>query len=267
MIPRNNKIVLLGAGNVATQLGTALQENDFPVIQVYSRTLPAAKTLGEKLETAYTSDIKAVFPDAGIYLFAVKDSALSEVAAQLPHSNGLWVHVAGSIPVDIFSACSDRKGVLYPLQTFNKNRKISFQNIPLFVEANNPDDEDLLDAMARRLSGRVIRLSSEKREYLHLAAVFACNFTNHLYALAAKILETNGLEWDLLSPLIYETASKVAALHPLEAQTGPAVRGDKNVMDRQLELLNAQPDLQALYRLLSESIYFEGICHCGGLTP
>jgi predicted short-subunit dehydrogenase-like oxidoreductase (DUF2520 family) len=255
MTPQNNKIVLLGAGNVATQLGMALRENDFPVMQVFSRTLTAAETLGKKLQTDYTDDIKAIFPDADIYIFALKDSALSEAAQNMPPLSGCWVHTAGSIPMDIFSDYSDRRGVLYPLQTFSKNRNVSFQNIPLFIEANNPGDEDLLDAIAHILSVRVIRLSSEKRKYLHLAAVFACNFANHLYALAAEILEKQGLDWDLLSPLIHETASKVDALHPLDAQTGPAVRNDKNVMDKQLEMVKARPDLQVLYQLLSKSIH------------
>lgn len=255
MTPRNHKIVLLGAGNVATQLGQALRERNFPVVQVFSRTLSAAEALGKKLQTDYTNDSKAIFPNADIYIFALKDSALSEVARNMPPLSGFWVHTAGSLPVDIFSDYSDRRGVLYPLQTFSKNRNVSFQDIPLFIEANNPGDEDLLDAVAHILSDRVVRLSSEKRKYLHLAAVFACNFANHLYALAAEILETQGLDWDLLSPLIHETASKVADLHPLEAQTGPAVRDDKNVMDKQLDLLKAQPDLQALYQLLSQSIH------------
>jgi predicted short-subunit dehydrogenase-like oxidoreductase (DUF2520 family) len=255
MTPRNNTIVLLGAGNVATQLGIALQENGFPVVQVFSRSLPAAETLGKKLQTPYTNDIKAILPNGGIYIFALKDSALSEVAQNMPPLSGFWVHTAGSIPMDIFSEYSERRGTLYPLQTFSKHRKVSFQHIPLFIEANNPDDEDWLEAIARVLSVRVVRLSSEKRKYLHLAAVFACNFANHLYALAAEILEKQGLNRDLLLPLIQETASKVDELSPLEAQTGPAVRNDKNVMDKQLEILKEQPDLQSVYRLLSESIF------------
>jgi predicted short-subunit dehydrogenase-like oxidoreductase (DUF2520 family) len=216
--------------------------------------------LGKKLQADYTTDVNAIFPNADIYLFALKDSALSGIASALPSLQGLWVHTAGSISLDVFSDYSARRGVLYPLQTFSKNRKVSFQNIPLFIEANCQDDEQLLDTIARKLSDRVIHLSSGKRKSLHLAAVFACNFTNHLYALAAEILENHDLDWDLLLPLIRETASKVENMHPVEAQTGPAVRYDKNVINKHLEMLNEQPDVQELYRLLSESIFKQRGC-------
>jgi predicted short-subunit dehydrogenase-like oxidoreductase (DUF2520 family) len=252
---RKNKIVLLGAGNVATHLGMALREKGFPIIQVYSRTLSAAEDLGKKLQTAYTDDLQAVFLDADIYLFALKDSALSGIAPHLPPLQGLWVHTGGSVSLDVFSSYAERRGVLYPLQTFSRNRKIVFQTIPICIEANRPDDEDLLETIACKLSDRVVRISSEKRQYLHLAAVFACNFTNHLYARAAEILESRELDWELLLPLIRETASKVENLHPTKAQTGPAVRQDRNVMDRHLELLETHPDIHELYRLLSKSIY------------
>jgi predicted short-subunit dehydrogenase-like oxidoreductase (DUF2520 family) len=256
MMLRENKIVLLGAGNVATQMGIALQERGFPIVQVYSRTLTAAETLGKKLQAAYTDNLKAIFLDAAIYIFAVKDSALPEIIKELPPASGFWIHTSGSIPLDVFSDYSDRRGALYPLQTFSKNRNISFRNIPLLIEANRPEDEDLLEAIAFTLSNRVIRLSSEKRKYIHLAAVFTCNFTNHLYALGAKILEEQTLEWDLLLPLIQETASKAMSMHPRSAQTGPAVRYDENIMNKHLEMLKEKPYLQELYRLLSNGIYF-----------
>jgi predicted short-subunit dehydrogenase-like oxidoreductase (DUF2520 family) len=255
MRSQENSIVLLGAGNVATQLGILLHDKGFPVVQVYNRTLSAAAILGKKLHAAYTCDIKTIFPDAGIYLFALSDSALATVASELPVSKGLWVHTAGSVPLDIFADYADRVGVLYPLQTFSKNRNLASLHFPFFIEANNPDDEDWLETIAYTLSNCVVRLSSEKRKYLHLAAVFACNFTNHLYALAAKLLEQQGLDWNLLLPLIRETASKVESTPPLHVQTGPAVRKDNEVIDRQLELLKACPDMQELYRLLSNSIW------------
>jgi predicted short-subunit dehydrogenase-like oxidoreductase (DUF2520 family) len=254
MRPQENKIVLLGAGNLATRLGMALQEKQFPVVQVYSRTLASAEILGRKLRTAYTNRLRDVVPDAGIYLFAVKDAALPEVLTGLPPLPGLWVHTAGSLSPAVFSGYSERSGVLYPLQTFSRNREISFQSVPFFIEANRPEDEILLEAIASTLSGRVMRLSSEKRKCLHLAAVFACNFTNHLYGIASGVLEKEGLSRNLLLPLIQETVAKITDMHPLEAQTGPAVRNDENVMSEHLEMLNGQPQLQELYRLLSASI-------------
>jgi predicted short-subunit dehydrogenase-like oxidoreductase (DUF2520 family) len=177
------------------------------------------------------------------------------VLKELPPFQGLYVHTAGSLPLAVFSDYSERRGVLYPLQTFDKNREISFRNLPFFVEANAPEDESLLEEIALKLSGNGMRLSSEKRKYLHLAAVFACNFTNHLYALAAQILEEQGLGRHLLLPLIRETVSKIETMHPHEAQTGPAVRYDKNVIDKHFEMLKAQPQLQELYQCLSEDIH------------
>jgi predicted short-subunit dehydrogenase-like oxidoreductase (DUF2520 family) len=251
---KENKIVFLGAGNIAAQLGCALQEKGFPIVQIYSRTLASAEMLGKKLRSAYTDNIQELVLDADIYIFAMKDSALPEVLKNLPPLQGLWVHTAGSLSVEIFTAYSDRRGALYPLQTFSKNRKVSFQPVPFFVEANRPEDEDLLEKIAFTLSGKVIRLSSEKRKHLHLAAVFACNFTNHLYVIASEILEKEGLNNALLLPLIKETASKIEDLHPREAQTGPAVRYDENVISKHLEMLADTPCLQELYRMLSNSI-------------
>ncbi|GHU68822.1 hypothetical protein FACS189413_06550 [Bacteroidia bacterium] len=247
-------IVLIGAGNVATHLGCALKEKGFSIAQVYSRTLASAQNLGEKLQTAYTEEIAEIIPNADVYLFSVKDSVLEDIIRQISKNHGLWIHTAGSISIDVFSGYTDRYGVLYPLQTFSKNRKITFDNIPLFIETHFPEDEKILSEIASQLSGTVVPLSSEKRKQLHLAAVFACNFTNHLYTLSAQILEKQDLPWNYLIPLIEETALKIKTLHPKEAQTGPAVRNDTNVMNKQLDLLADDAKMQQIYRILSESI-------------
>jgi predicted short-subunit dehydrogenase-like oxidoreductase (DUF2520 family) len=248
-------IVLTGAGNVATHLGFALQEKGFSIVQVYSHTLVSAQNLGEKLQTAYTDQLTEIVPDADVYLFSVKDSVLADVIRQIPPNKGLWIHTAGSVPEDVFAGYTNRYGVLYPLQTFSKNRKISFDSIPLFIEAHLPEDEKILSGIASKLSGTVVPLSSEKRKYLHLAAVFACNFTNHLYSLSAQILEKQDLAWNYLIPLIEETALKIKSLHPKEAQTGPAVRNDANVMNNHLDLLADDAKMQQIYRILSENIH------------
>ena len=254
----NHTIVLLGSGNVSTHLGIALQEKGFSIVQVYSRTLASAKALGDKLQTNYTDNIKEVVADASIYIFSVKDSALPEILKQLPPLSGLLVHTAGSVPIHVFADYTERRGVLYPLQTFSKNRQLLFNNLPFFIEANCLEDEILLEKIASTLSNKVVHLPSKKRKQLHLAAVLACNFTNHLYASAAKVLEEQGLDWDLLLPLIQETAAKVKDLHPKEAQTGPAVRYDENVINMHLEMLKENPHLQELYRLLSQDIHRQG---------
>jgi predicted short-subunit dehydrogenase-like oxidoreductase (DUF2520 family) len=255
------KIVLVGAGSVATHLGSALQEKGFQIVQVYSRTLTSAGILGNKLQTKFTHTIRDIDRDADLYLFSLKDSVLPEVIEQFFPVAGLLVHTSGTLPLNIFERRGFKRfGVLYPLQTFGKTRNVSFDTLPVFIEANNPKDEDRLETIAFTLSNRVVRLSSDRRKQLHLAAVFACNFTNHLYALAAEILEKQDLPWDILFPLIQETAAKVKQLHPKEAQTGPAVRNDPNVMNTHLELLKEDPCKQELYRMISLSILrLEGI--------
>ncbi|MCC8147112.1 MAG: DUF2520 domain-containing protein [Bacteroidales bacterium] len=251
-----NKIVLVGAGNVATQLGQAFQEKGFSIVQVYSRTTESARELASLLDVPYTTDIHHLRTDADVYIFSVKDSVLPELLKELPPLQGLLVHTAGSLPLTIFeSGSSLRYGVFYPLQTFSKKRKISFKPIPIFIEANLPEDEKLLDELASSLSEKVVRISSEERKHLHLAAVFACNFVNHMYTNAAEILEDNNLSKDYLLPLIEETASKIKEMHPKEAQTGPAVRYDTNVMDKHLELLKERPEKYHLYQFISKSIY------------
>jgi predicted short-subunit dehydrogenase-like oxidoreductase (DUF2520 family) len=252
---KGQKVVMIGAGNVATQLGLALQESGFSIVQVYSRSLESAEILGRRLGTSYTHDCKTVNPDADWVIFAVKDSALPELLDELPPFGGILIHTAGSIPMDIFAGYSERYGVLYPLQTFSKNRKVSFSSIPIFIEAHRPEDEFLLKQFAQTLSSCVTTLASEKRKQLHLAAVFACNFTNHLYTLAAQLLEANDLSFDLLRPLIQETAAKINDLHPQAAQTGPAVRYDESIISQHLEMMKDNPPLQEIYRLLSTNIY------------
>ena len=255
-MPLKNKIVLVGAGNVATHLGLALKEKGFSIEQVYSYTLKSAQELGEKLQTPYTNDISHLVKDADIYIFSVKDSVLPELLKQLPFLNGLLVHTAGSLPLNIFECSkSKRYGVFYPLQTFTKTRNISFENIPVLIEANSPEDENLLKELGTALSNTVTLLSSEKRKYLHLAAVFACNFTNHMYVNAAGILEKEELPIGYLFPLIEETASKIKDINPKNAQTGPAIRYDKNVINKHLELLKDDLQKENLYKEVSKSIH------------
>lgn len=256
----NSKMVLIGAGNVATHLGLALIQKGFTIEQVYSRTKESARQLGNRLYVSYTDDLKQIRTDADIYIFSLKDSALPGLLTDLPPLNGLLVHTAGSLPLSVFrQSASKRHGVLYPLQTFSKDRAISFEEIPLFIEANNREDEYVLEELGAALSTKVVRLPSEKRYRLHLAAVFACNFVNYMYANAAEILEKEGLPEHYLLPLIEETASKIKSLPPREAQTGPAVRYDTNIIDKHLELLNDDPEKEALYREITRRIY--RMCH------
>lgn len=233
---KSKKIAFVGKGNVALILGNAFKEAGFDVSWIDSRKL-------------------SPIPEADIYIFSVKDDILADVLDKFPRKEALYVHTAGSLPAEIFKNHADRYGVIYPLQTFSKQRTIALTDVPFFVEANNSADENLLIEIAGALSRKVNILSSEKRKMLHLAAVFACNFTNHMYHCAANILEQNGLDYQYLLPLIEETADKIKHIHPKEAQTGPAVRYDKNVINKHLELLDEDPFSRKVYETISQSIY------------
>lgn len=250
------KVVIVGSGNVATHLSLALASLEgIEICQVYSPTEAHAEILVERLNCDFVTDPTQIRKDADVYLFALKDQALETVIRAVPANNGLWLHTSGSMPMQVFAGYTERYGVLYPLQTFSKSREISFRGIPLFIECHREEDKNCLEELARRLSGKVCELSSEKRRSLHLAAVFACNFTNHIYALAEEILAKEGLSRDYLFPLIDETAAKVHELPAQEAQTGPAIRYDENIINKHLGMLADDPDVQTLYRLLSQSIH------------
>lgn len=251
----NKKIVLIGAGNVAHHLAPALLRAGMNLCQIYSRTLESARELGRKTGITYTSDTFAVYPDGDIYIFCVSDDALLSVFKSLRiNEEALILHTSGSAPLDIFKPYRQNYGVLYPLQTFSKTRNLDFGEIPLCIEA--PDKEVLktIGQIADKLSSKVYEISSEKRKKLHLAAVLANNFTNHLYHMAGKLLEKEDLDFNLLRPLIFETAHKVMQMIPENAQTGPARRGDTNILNLHKSMLKDNRDIQTLYVLLSQSI-------------
>lgn len=229
-------VAMIGRGRVATHMSKALLKAGHGVVSVNSRTL-------EELPQ-----------DADVYIIAVKDSALQDVIRQLTNllktknDAPLIVHTAGSMPLSVFEGYTENGGVFYPMQTFSMEREVDFREIPLFIEGKDKRIREL----AESISEHVYELSSDDRKYLHLAAVFACNFTNHCYTLAAEVLEKKGLPFDVMLPLVDETARKVHELHPHEAQTGPAVRGDENVMNAQAALLDGRN--KDIYELLSKSI-------------
>ena len=248
------KVVFIGAGNLATQLGKALYTAGNEIVQVFSRNIDHARQLARQLESSAIDDIRQIELSADCYIFALKDDVLPAIAAQMPTTDGVWIHTAGSLPVSVLSEYKEDVGVLYPLQTFSKSRNVSFSDIPIFIEANNSATQQLIESLARSISEEVHVLSGEKRKYLHLAAVFACNFTNHFYTLAEEILQKEHIPFDVLKPLIRETADKVMERSPREAQTGPAVRFDEKVMQRQVELLS-NDTLRKLYWMVSNSIH------------
>ena len=251
----NDNCVILGAGNLATNLALALKQSGFAISQVYSRTEKNAKALSKLTGADYTSLISDVKTNASIYFIVVKDDAIEEVLNGLDLKGKLLIHCSGSTPMEILSNYSGQIGVLYPLQTFSKERLLDFREIPLFIEANSEKNLITIQGIANKLSGKVTITNSEKRQVLHIAAVFACNFVNHLYVLSGDVLEKQGLSFDLLKPLIEETVRKIEHLHPKQAQTGPAVRFDKKIISKHIEALNDEPRLKDMYQFISESIY------------
>ena len=249
-------VVIIGAGNLATQLALALTGNGIQVAQVYSRTIEAALELGEKVNADFTNDLSCLATHADLYILAVKDSAIGEVLMNLsPDKNHLVVHTAGSIPMEVLSSYSNHHGVFYPLQTFSKSRKADFSAIPICIEASDSSILLKLQELAQRLSCSVHPINSEERKTLHLAAVFVNNFVNQFYTIGAEILHDHKLDFNLLKPLILETAAKIQTMHPLEAQTGPAMRNDQAIIGAQLKMLHSQPEIQKIYNFVTESIY------------
>ena len=250
------KIVLIGAGNLATHLGKALHAAGHDMVQVFSRTMQSAETLASLLDAEPLTDMAQVRDDADVYIFSVKDSALEQLISQLcGGEKKVFLHTAGSMPMSVFRGKALHYGVLYPMQTFSKQREVDFSIIPCFIEANDEFALKQIEGLAGQISHRVYQLSSENRKYLHLSAVFACNFANHCYAASQELLQQHGIPFDVMLPLIDETAAKVHGMTPKEAQTGPAVRYDENVIGKQIQLLENQPYFQKIYDSMSKSIH------------
>jgi predicted short-subunit dehydrogenase-like oxidoreductase (DUF2520 family) len=248
------RIVLLGSGNLATQLGNALRQTGFHITQVYSPNLKHAKTLATQLKAKAISSIGQIEGNADLYILAVKDDVIQGLAKRLHLGDKLVVHTSGSMPRDILDPASTSTGVFYPLQTLSRERKAMWQHIPICIEANTKSGKLLLEKIASRLSERVIPLNSQARRQLHLAAVFACNFSNHMYSIAELLLKKEKLSYRLLAPLIMETAQKAMEMGPRAAQTGPALRADQKTMKKHLKMLSGYKDYQKLYRTISLSI-------------
>ena len=250
----NERIVLVGAGNMATAIAYALKENGNTPVAVWSRTLESAVLLGDRVGCAFTNDL-ASLPAADIVIISVADNALREVAAAVAQKfpASLLLHTAGSIPMDTLrEAGATKYGVLYPMQTVNKSNPVSLKNITTFIEGCCDDVTVHIEKTACLISDKVVYATSEQRCSLHVAAVFACNFSNAVYNMAYELMQRNGLPFDAMLPLIDEAARKVHRMSPLEAQTGPARRGDNNVMNSHKTMLD--DELANIYETLSNYI-------------
>ena len=250
------KIALVGAGRVASCMGPRLKEAGHTIVCVYSRTLSNAQELAGRLGAPAFDRLESL-PVADVYLTMLSDDALTALAPEIVQvcPDALFLHTAGSVPMDIWKESgAKRYGVLYAMQTFSKGADIDWPQVPVFVEGCNPAELEIVRNLASDLSGKVTELSSEGRKKLHVAAVFTCNFSNHMYAIAERLLASEGVPFSVMLPLVRETARKVETMSPRDAQTGPAVRGDRKVINEHLELLKDYPEYAELYRLISTDI-------------
>lgn len=252
MALRRNGIVFIGSGKVAYALAQRLKKN-YNIAQVYSHTLSHAKQLSEVLNCSYTDDLKKIILSADIYIIAVKDDALNEIASTLRLKDKLVVHTSGSVNIDVLKKASRNYGVLYPLQTFAAKSTLK-AGTPFCLEGSSEDVLSKLAGMVKKIHGKAYRLNSEQREKLHLAAVFANNFVNYMFTVAYNITREYKVPFEVLIPLIEETVQNLKVSPPAANQTGPAARGDKGTIKRHEALLKNRPEYLKLYKALTQSI-------------
>lgn len=248
------RITIIGSGNVATHLAAAFKNAGHSIVQIYSRNMQNAALLAYHVKAEPIDDVTQINPATDLFVIAVKDDAIGIIAEQLAPHQKLMVHTSGATDMYALLAFTDKAGVLYPLQTFSKTKEVNFRNVPLCIEAADEHIAKTLTELAQTISNKIYSIDSAQRKVLHLAAVFACNFPNYLYTIAQQILAQNQLDFELLRPLISETAEKVMENLPATVQTGPAVRNDEITMNNHLQLFKDEPALQQLYTLLSQGI-------------
>lgn len=244
------RITVIGSGNVAQHLIKAFAKSELvEILQVYARKKEALSSLIEF--DKITSDFEEL-QESDLYIIAVSDKAIADVSKQLPFQNRIVVHTSGAASLDVLDA-KNRKGVFYPLQTFSKNKDIDFSIVPLCLEAENTFDFRVLETVAKSISNAVFAINSDQRKALHVAAVFVNNFTNHLYHIGKEICGEHQVPFEILRPLIQETAEKINTLDPVDAQTGPAKRNDTNTIAAHLDYLTNE-NQKNIYKLITQSI-------------
>ena len=243
------QIVLIGSGNVAFHLAKAFSEAQIPISQIFGRNTTELQKISEQFSIPFSTETLA---DADLYIISVSDSSITEVSSLIKNKNALVAHTSGSVSREALSG-NYRKSVFYPLQTFSKSKNLDYSKIPFFIDAENENDEEILKNLASKISKNVMLANDEKRKYIHLTAVFACNFVNHLYARAKEISDSQGITFDYFLPLIDETTQKIHELEPKLAQTGPAIRNDEKVLKLHESLLTDEEKLK-IYKTLNESI-------------
>ncbi|MDQ3191145.1 MAG: DUF2520 domain-containing protein, partial [Bacteroidota bacterium] len=236
-------------------LGKSLYKKGYKISQVYSQSETSATTLAKELNAEPITDFSLIKTDSPFYFICIKDDAIRASVKKIPALKGIVVHTSGSIPLSVLKKSFENCGVLYPVQTFNKQIKnIPFNTIPLCIEGGNEFSLKSILGLANELSENVQQINSKQRKTIHLAAVFSCNFVNHLFNIADDLLKKEDLDLSLLHPLIEETVAKIKSNSPSKVQTGPAVRNDIEIIGEHLNLLENQKNYQEIYRLLSQNI-------------
>lgn len=248
------RITLIGSGNVAQHLIKAFSASEVvEIVQVFSRKKESLASLidYDKIVNDF-EDLK----EADLYIIAVSDKAIADVSKQLPFQNRIVVHTSGAASLDVLDS-KNRKGVFYPLQTFSKNAAIDFSTVPMCLEAENTFDFRVLETVSKSISNSVFAINSDQRKALHVSAVFVNNFTNHLYQIGQEICAEHQVPFEVLKPLIQETAEKIKSLDPMDAQTGPAKRYDSNTIEAHLDYLTNE-NQKNIYKILTQSIQNNG---------
>ena len=251
------KIVFIGSGNVAFHLSQGLQQAGADILLVYSRKLKNAKYLAKLLNCPASNNLEKISSDADLYIIAVHDDAIGSVAEKLSTTIGNQkqvVHTSGSIPSTVLKPWFKKYGIFYPLQTFSKNKSANLSEVPFCIHSSRKDFREKLFRLAKTVSQKVFYINDQERSRLHVAAVMVNNFTNHLYHMAYRLVEKEGLSFETLIPLIQETAGKVKSGDPYDMQTGPARRGDRAVIKKHLVYLEAHPEMKEIYSLMTQSI-------------
>ncbi len=248
-------ILMVGAGNVAWHLGAALKASGLPVTQVWSRQINNANELAHELSSKATDNIEDIFHFNGIILFCIPDHTIPFFASRIHNTNSIIVHTAGSVNISAFEKHATQLGVFYPLQTFTKAKPDKdFKNVPVLIESSTLLVENVLTYWADAIGAKAHHINSPQRMKIHVAAVFACNFTNHLVSISQQILEESKLDFGLLKPLITETLTNIMNFDSREIQTGPALRRDMDTVDKHLNILSTHPNYAKIYSLISDSI-------------
>ncbi len=250
-------VVVLGSGNVASSLAPAIERSGAGnVVQVYSRDIGNAQTLAAKLsECCPVDDPADIVTDADIYLVTLADDAVGPVLSRIIRNDALWLHTSGSLPMTVLAENSSRYGVFYPLQTFSKSRPVDLDTVSLFTEGSSEATEHEIRQFGAKIFKNIYHADSMTRRKMHVAAVFACNFTNYMWTIAWNLLKSNDIPFDVLEPLLRETLEKALKMPPRDGQTGPARRRDTGIIEAHASSL---PESEAkLYRLLSDCIIKE----------